>query len=62
MLKKASTTPDLIIQAATDEFAPTQKQIEALARRFIPEIKKFLANDEIQKEFAEWKAKQESPD
>jgi len=40
------------------EYTPTKEQIDALARRLMPEIKKFLANDEIQKEFAKWKEKQ----
>ncbi|MCL1904392.1 MAG: hypothetical protein FWF94_08235 [Oscillospiraceae bacterium] len=59
-MKKASTIPTLTIQAATNEFAPTKAQIDALARRLMPEIKKFFADDNIQKEFAEWKAKKES--
>ncbi|MCL1903462.1 MAG: hypothetical protein FWF94_03490 [Oscillospiraceae bacterium] len=58
MLKRASTTPTLTIQAATNEFAPTKTQIDALARRLMPEIKKFFANDNIQKEFAKWQKKQ----
>lgn len=57
-MKKTSTTPDLNIHATSVEYTPTKEQIDALARRLMPEIKKFLANDEIQKEFAKWKEKQ----
>ena len=35
-----------------------EKQIEILARRLLPEIKKFFANEDIRKEFEEWKEKQ----
>ena len=36
----------------------SKKQIEILARRLLPEIKKFFANEDIRKEFEDWKAKQ----
>lgn len=35
-----------------------QYEIEALARCLLPEIQKFFENEEGQREFAEWKAKQ----
>ena len=38
----------------------SEKQIEIFARRLLPEIKKFFANEEIRKEFEEWKAKRQS--
>jgi len=31
----------------------SEKQIEILARRLLPEIKKFFANEDIRKEFEE---------
>ena len=34
-----------------------EKQIEMFARRLLPEIKKFLANDKIRTEFEEWQNK-----
>ena len=36
----------------------SDKQIEILARRLLPQIKKFFANEDIQKEFEEWQKKQ----
>ena len=34
----------------------SQHEIEALARRLLPEIQKFFESSEGQKEFEEWKA------
>ena len=33
----------------------TDKQIEIFARRLLPEIKKFFANEDIRREFEQWK-------
>jgi len=33
-------------------FGPTQEQIDALARRLMPEIKRFFADEYIQQDFA----------
>jgi len=41
------------------DYTPTQDQLDALARRLMPEIKKFFANEDVQREFAEWKARQD---
>ncbi len=35
----------------------SDKEIEIFARRILPEIKKYFADEEVQKEFLEWKAK-----
>lgn len=35
-------------------------EIEALARILLPEIQKFFESEEGQREFAEWKAQQET--
>jgi len=35
----------------------SNEQIEILARRLLPEIKKFFANEDIRKEFEEWQKK-----
>jgi len=40
------------------EFAPSQEQVDALAHRLMPEIKKYFANEQIQREFREWKENQ----
>lgn len=41
-------------------FVPAQEQMNALAHRLMPEIKKFFADEEIQKEFSEWQERQNS--
>ena len=43
-----------------DGFVPTQEQIDALARRLMPEIKRFFADSQIQQEFTEWLEKQQT--
>jgi hypothetical protein len=35
----------------------SEKQIEILARRLLPEIRKFFSDENIRKEFEEWKKK-----
>jgi len=40
------------------KFTPTKEQINALACRLLPEIKKFFADEQVQKEFEAWKARQ----
>jgi len=42
-----------------NDYTPPQGQLDALARRLMPEIKKFFADEQIQQEFAEWKARQD---
>jgi len=42
------------------EFSPSQEQIETLAHRLMPEIKKYFADERIQKEFEEWKESQKT--
>ena len=36
------------------QFVPSQAQLDALARRLIPEIKKLFADEQIQREYTEW--------
>ena len=57
-MKKASTTPELHTVIIPVGFTPSDEQINALARRLTPEIKRFFADDEIQREFAEWQKRQ----
>jgi len=40
------------------EFAPSKEQVDALAHRLMPEIKKYFASEQIQREFKEWKENQ----
>lgn len=37
----------------------SEKQIEIFARRLLPAIKKFFADEDIRKEFEEWKRKRQ---
>jgi len=37
----------------------SEKQIEVFARRLLPAIKKFFADEDIRKEFEEWKRKRQ---
>jgi hypothetical protein len=57
-MKKANTTPELQAIIIPNDFTPSDEQINDLARRFMPEIKRFYADDEIQREFAEWQKQQ----
>ena len=40
----------------------SEKQIEIFARRLLPEINKFFADENVQKEFAEWREKRQKKD
>ena len=55
MTKKGSRNTGENIQSHGIEVS--EKQIEIFARRLLPEIKKFFADEEIRKEFKEWKEK-----
>jgi hypothetical protein len=55
MKNALTTTPDLHTVIIPSDFTPSDEQINDLARRLMPEIKRFFADDEIQREFAEWK-------
>ena len=57
-----STTPVLKIETDIAGFTPTQAQIDAFARRLTPEIKKFFADEQIQKEFAKWQGERNAAD
>ena len=54
MKKSVKTTQPPAADAIPAGFAPSQEQIDAFARRLMPEIKKFFADEQIQKEFAKW--------
>ena len=55
MRKTVTNTKSMATETIPDGFTPSQEQIAALAHRLMPEIKKFFADEQIQKEFAEWK-------
>ena len=52
------TKPELTGGTVPGEYAPTAEQIDALAHRLMPEIKKFFADEQVQQEFAEWQERQ----
>ena len=60
MKKSRKTEPILQTEIEPIDYTPTQSQIDMLARRLMPEIKKFFADENIQKEFAEWQSKHNS--
>jgi len=45
-----------IVQVSSGE--ASDKQTEIFARRLLPEIKRFFADEDMRKEFEEWKKKQ----
>ena len=55
-MPKAGMRRSEVLSTETEptQFAPTQAQIDALARRLMPEIKRFFADVQVQREFAEW--------
>ena len=38
----------------------SEKQIEILARRLLPEIRRFFADESVRKEYEEWQRKQKA--
>jgi len=62
MKKSSKNTPQLTTETVPAIFSPTQEQIDALARRLIPEIKRFFADEQIQKEYAKWQQQQKQFD
>jgi len=57
-MTKPSAASQPILKATPKNFNPSQKQINAFAKRLMPEIKKFFADEQTQKEFNRWKEKQ----
>ena len=56
-MSTSSTTPDLTTEIIPTGFTPSQEQLDDLARRLMPEIKKYFADGQVQAEFAAWLAK-----
>ena len=42
------------------DMVPTDEQIDMLARRLMPEIKRFFADEQVQQEFARWQERKEA--
>ena len=58
MEESSTSTPQSETKTVQSDFVISQKQIDALASRLLPEIKKFYTDERTQKEFNEWKEKQ----
>ena len=58
MKKSKKATPQMTPETIPVAFTPSQEQIDALARRLMPEIKRYFADDRIQHEYAVWKERQ----
>ena len=54
MRKPRNTNTAPSSETVPAEIVPSQEQIDALARRLMPEIKKFFADEHVQQEFARW--------
>ena len=50
--RKINTIPSA--ETVPADIVPTLEQIDALARRLMPEIKKFFADEQVRQEFAIW--------
>jgi len=57
MTKSQAVHIDLNIETVPVGFKPSQAQIDALAKRLIPEIKRYFADDNIQKDYQKWQEK-----
>ncbi|MCL2578515.1 MAG: hypothetical protein FWE32_00610 [Oscillospiraceae bacterium] len=52
------TTPELHTEASPNNFGPTEEQIDAFARRMLPVLQQFFADEQIQQEFTQWQSEQ----
>jgi len=60
MKKSQKADAEQIAETVPDVFVPSQKQIETLALRLMPEIKRYFSDEQIQREFIEWQEKQKA--
>ena len=50
--RKTNTMPNA--ETVLSYIVPTEDQIDMLARRLMPELKRFFADEQVQQEFAKW--------
>ncbi len=62
MKKSNGIIPDLNAVIYPANFTPTDEQIDAMARRLMPEIKSFFNDESIQREFEAWKKRRTDKD
>ena len=53
-MEKLLANPKIKTDTLPINFAPSQEQINAIARVIMPELKLFFADEQVQQEFAEW--------
>ena len=56
--RKTNATPSA--ESVLVDMFPTDEQIDALARRLMPELKRFFADEQVQQEFARWQERKEA--
>ena len=57
-MEKHKIDPELYTEDVPENFVPSQEQINAIARRMMPELKQYFANKLVQKEFAKWQKRE----
>ena len=57
-MSNQAINPDIKTDTVPVNFVPSLEQINAIARRMIPELKQLFADKQVQKEFAEWQKKE----
>ena len=61
-MKSQQTETTLNTETIPENFDHSQEIIDAFARRLLPEIKKYFAEESVQREFEKWREKQISID
>ena len=59
-MPRSKTMPELQVECLPKGFAPTQQQIDAFARRLLPVIQEYFADEQVQREFGKWKEAQKA--
>ena len=61
-MKSQQTETTMNTETVPENFDPSQEIIDDFARRLLPEIKKYFAEESVQREFEKWREKQISTD
>jgi len=56
-MPQKKNTPELLTEVTPSNYNPTDEQINAFARRMMPVIQQFFADEQVQQEFARWQEK-----
>ena len=60
MKKTMRTEPAIDHKVVPGDIAPSEEQIDALARRLMPEVLKYFADEQIRQEFIKWQNKKDA--